>query len=204
MRTRMTKKIAIAATLLAAASGAAQAQESATVIRASHVCVACHGEGGRSTTPAIPSIAGQTREYLVAQLKDFRGQVRAETGRQGYMWGISALLDDATIDGLAAHYAAEKPAAGKPGDPTVLSIGKAIFREGLPAKKVEPCTKCHGDTGQGNGKYPRLAGQNAEYLAIQLDEFGTALRPHAKEMRAQIQGLSPSQRRALAAYIQSL
>jgi cytochrome c553 len=203
MRTR-TKRWMVAAAALAALFGAAQAQESATVIRASHVCVACHGEGGRSTNPAVPSIAGQTKDYLVAQLKDFRSQVRAEPGRQGYMWGISALLDDATIDGLAAHYAAEKPAAGKPGDATVLSIGKAIFREGLPERKVEACTKCHGEVGQGNGKYPRLAGQNAEYLAVQLDEFGTALRPHAREMRAQIQGLSPSQRRALAAYIQSL
>lgn len=202
MRTRFRSTVLAAA--IAAAAGGAQAQESVTVIRASHVCVACHGEGGRSTNPAVPSIAGQTPAYLTAQLRDFRAQVRAEPGRQGYMWGISALLDDATIDGLAAHYAAETPPAGKPGDPTVLSIGKAIFREGLPERKVEACTACHGENGQGNGRTPRLAGQNAEYLVVQLDEFGTALRPHAVQMRAQVQGLSPSHRRALAAYIQSL
>jgi cytochrome c553 len=86
----------------------------------------------------------------------------------------------------------------------VLSIGKSIFREGIPERKVEPCTKCHGENGEGEGKYPRLAGQNADYLAMQLDEFGTALRPHAVQMRSEIQGLTPSQRRALAAYIQSL
>ena len=38
--------------------------------------------------------------------------------------------------------------------------------------------------------FPRLAGQQAEYVVTQLKDFGTALRPHALVMRAEAQSLS--------------
>jgi len=55
--------------------------------------------------------------YLTEQLKDFRGQTRAEEDVQASMWGVSALLDDAMIDGLAEYFANQDPAPGKRGDP---------------------------------------------------------------------------------------
>ncbi len=36
------------------------------------LCVTCHGEDGRSTTGAYPSLAGQTLGYLVNQIKDIK------------------------------------------------------------------------------------------------------------------------------------
>ncbi len=204
-RTMRARLAALAVLALAAGGARSQPVEaSAVVLRAAHVCVACHGESGRSATAAIPSIAGQTRPYLIAQLKDFRSQVRAEPGKQGYMWGISALLDDTTIDGLATHFAAQAPAKGRVGDAEQARAGAAIFREGLPDRGVRACAGCHGVRGEGAERYPRLAGQNAEYVRMQLDDFDTALRPHAGDMRAEVRAMTPAERRAVAEYLQSL
>ncbi len=175
-----------------------------TVSRATHVCEACHGHGGRSETKTTPSLAGQSKTYLAAQLRDFRGQVRAEPGTQGYMWGISALLDDATIAGLADHYAAQAPVPGKQGNAALMRQGSRIFAEGIPSRGVRACASCHGAKGAGDEKYPRLAGQRADYLVSQLRVFRTVLRPHAELMRNEVRALKPEEMRAVAEYAQSL
>ncbi|MFO1220919.1 MAG: c-type cytochrome [Burkholderiaceae bacterium] len=202
---RTRHRLLAAALLLSAAAAQAQtaAAQSPMVVRARHVCIACHGEGGRSDNAVVPSIAGQTRDYLAAQLKDFRGQVRVEAGSRGYMWGISALLDDDTIAGLADYYAAQKPAAGRDGDASLVQTGRQLFVNGAPERGVLPCASCHGEAAQGNKEVPRLAGQQADYIVAQLKEFGTALRPHAIAMRAEVKGLSEQEMRSLATYVQS-
>jgi cytochrome c553 len=191
---------------LVLAAGAAQAQDAPadTVRRATHVCAACHGEGGRSPTRAIPSLAGQMRQYTIGQLKDFRGQIRAETGSRAYMWGVSALLDDATIDGLADYYAAQAPAPGHPGNPAQLRLGRRIFAEGISARGVRACASCHGGGGEGAAGFPRLAGQQADYVAAQLKVFRTWLRPHAVLMKQETKAMTASEMRAVAVYVQSL
>jgi cytochrome c553 len=195
--------IGIAATISGAqAQNAPNSRE--TVIRAAHVCVACHGDGGRSEIPTIPSLAGQPRNYLVAPVRDFRGQMRAEPGARGYMWGISALLDDATIDGLADHFAAQTPAQGKPGKPALVQAGREIFVNGIPARGVIPCATCHGEKALGAAGFPRLAGQHADYVYAQLKVFGTALRPHGILMRAEAKPLTETDMHAVAEYVQSL
>lgn len=40
----------------------------------------------------------------------------------------------------------------------------------------QKCSLCHGDKGQGNNTYPRLAGQNVEYLKKQLHDFKSGRR----------------------------
>ena len=39
-------------------------------------CITCHGEEGRSTTEVYPSLAGQTLNYLMIQLKDIKSGAR--------------------------------------------------------------------------------------------------------------------------------
>ena len=65
--------------------------------RATRVCAACHDASASRAEAAIPTLAAQSPMYIANQLKDFRAQKRAESDTQAYMWGISALLDDATI-----------------------------------------------------------------------------------------------------------
>jgi cytochrome c553 len=177
--------------------------DSPTVQRAVHVCAACHGEEGRSNTPVYPRLAGQMPSYIAAQLRDFRAQTRSESDWQAYMWGISALLDDATISGLAAYYAEQKPAPGKAGDPKLIEAGRKIFEQGVPARGVRACASCHGDNAEGASVFPRLAGQHAEYVLRQLKVFRTRLRPHGVIMAGETRNLTDDEMRALAQYVQS-
>ena len=202
---------AAAACALFLATGA-QAQGSGkadleAVQRAMHVCAACHGEGGRSTDARYPSLAGQMRDYTVRQLRDFRSQTRSESNSQAYMWGISALLTDEVIDGLADYYAQQTPAPGKVAAGTrkaVLAQGQRLFAAGIPDRGVRACASCHGDKGEGASAFPRLAGQQAAYVYRQLKGFGTPLRPHGVIMKNEVKALNDAQLRALASYVQSL
>ena len=188
-------------------SSAARAGEAAAdsdrVQRAVHVCAACHGEGGRSAAAVFPTLAGQMPLYVVAQLKDFRGQVRAETDVQAYMWGVSALLDDETIQGLADYYASQSPSPGKAGNSKLVELGRKIFAEGVPARGVRACATCHGDNAEGASVFPRLAGQHADYVFRQLKAFGTRLRPHGVLMKNETAHMSDPEMRAVAEYVQS-
>ena len=102
--------------LVAACSGTATEGGSAdtTVAGTVHVCSSCHGPEGRSISPTFPRLAGQQKDYLVAQLQAFRDKTRADPHAQTYMWGMAARLSDPTIDGIAAYYAAQTPVAGQP------------------------------------------------------------------------------------------
>jgi len=204
------KRIVLAAALIGAVGTATvHAQQPATPVdetvqRAVHVCNACHGEGGRSTQAAYPRLAGQLPQYTVAQLKAFRDQKRSELDTQAYMWGVSALLDDATIQGLADYYAAQAPAPGTPLPAARSAVGRKIFEMGIPARGVRPCASCHGDRGEGASVFPRLAGQHASYVLRQLNQFGTRLRPHAVLMKNETAQMTAAEKRAVAEYVQSL
>ncbi|HMY98495.1 MAG TPA: c-type cytochrome [Burkholderiaceae bacterium] len=202
-------RLALALIAAAALAGPARAQDmpdgSDLARRAVHVCAACHGEGGRSPSSDYPSLAGQPAQYTARQLMDFRAQQRAETDSKAYMWGVSALLDDATIQSLAAYYAAQTPPAAKAkAGAALLRAGRQVFEQGLPDQGVRACASCHGDKAEGAAGFPRLAGQHAAYLERQMKVFSTRLRPHGVLMKAEVSGLSPAQRKSVAAYLQSL
>lgn len=195
------------AMLVLLGTGGARAAEPATdnimVRRAVHVCAACHGEGGDSKVAVYPKLAGQQPNYVVAQLKAFRDQKRFETDTQAYMWGISALLDDEAIQGLADYYAAQPPAPGKGGNAALIKQGKKIYHDGIPSKGVRACAACHGEDAEGAAVFPRLSGQHASYVVTQLKVFRTKLRPHGIVMTGQTKALSETEMAAVAQYVQS-
>ena len=198
----------ILVSLLVTATGMVRAQGGKVpgdvVERAIHVCNACHGEGGNSPAPIYPKLAAQQPLYLAEQLKLFRAQKRSDSSPQAYMWGISALLDDATIQGLADYYAAQTPKPGKAANPKLMEQGKRIYAQGIPAHNVAACASCHGDNAEGASVFPRLAGQHAEYIVKQLQEFRTKLRPHGVVMAERVvKNMTPDEMRAVAAYLQS-
>ncbi|WP_242477773.1 c-type cytochrome [Rubrivivax gelatinosus] len=210
MRVRPRLRAAGWAALLSLASAAwAQAPangskaELPAVQRAVHVCASCHGDFGRSTHKAYPALAGQTRDYMIRQMKDFRDQARAETDIQAYMWGISALLTDEQIEGLADYYAAQTPLPGKSRNAKLEAEGKLIFEQGIGDHTVRACTSCHGGNAQGEGAAPRLAGLHADYVFRQLQAFKTPLRRHGNVMKSEALALSDAQMKALAAYVMS-
>ncbi len=179
------------------------AAQQASLKQTLYTCGTCHGTNGRSVSPTFPDLAGQSAQYLELQLQAFKDQSRADPDAQAYMWGMAARLDDALIKALARYFSSLPAAAGVPGDAALVAQGKRIFTLGIPAKQVPPCATCHGAQGEGNGPFPRLAGQHAPYLLKQLLVIQSVLRT-APVMHGVIKDLNNNQMDAVATYLQTL
>ncbi len=179
---------------------AAQASVAIDLIR--RECSTCHGAHGISVAPTFPNLAGQQAAYLEAQLKAFRDRSRADPHAQAFMWGMAAQLTDRTIADIAAYFAAQPPAPGKPADPAEVAAGKKIYEEGIAAQQVPACQTCHMKNAEGNAVFPRLAGQHRSYLEKQLEVFATGLRANPI-MHENARNLSALQISQVAAFLSS-
>jgi len=134
-----------------------------------HVCEACHGRGGNSTDPSVPSLAGQGSAYLQNQLAGFQAQRRV-----GVMSGIAMNLNGADMRDAADYFSRQIPRgdANDTADASALRRGQVIYDEGIAATNVPSCASCHALDGAGlPSLFPRLAGQHSRYLAAQLRAF---------------------------------
>jgi cytochrome c553 len=176
------------------------------VTLAEQVCSNCHGLSGNSISPNFPNLAGQVEAYSIAQLKGFKSHGRQDPAGFEYMWGLSRSLTDEQIQGLAAYYAAQKPALQRTEDNVDrLAAGKTIFENGVSAKEVPACVGCHGAQGEGMATFPRIAGQHADYLVKQLVVFQrTDERPEGSIMKTVAHALSQQDIENVAAYAQAL
>jgi cbb3-type cytochrome c oxidase subunit III len=200
-RLSISATLPIVAIVLALGTMPATAQDGARL--ASQLCVACHGMHGDSQSPMFPKLNGQTRDYLVAQLKAFGQHKRGESDARSYMWAIASQLDDATIASLADYYAQQTPTAGSAGDAALAAEGQKIFEQGLSEKGVPACASCHGAQGQGNAQFPRLAGQHGEYLMRQIGVFQNGTRANAPVMSAVAHTLGKEEAKAVTTFLQS-
>ena len=170
---------------------------------AQQVCSTCHGVTGNSVSPAFPKLAGQQREYLVAQLAEFRSHNRSSPAGAQYMWGFTNLTP-VQVQGLADYFSSQAPTFGPAGNPALEAEGRRIFSEGIPGTGVTMCSACHGSKGEGSAQFPRLAGQHADYVAKQLVIFQrTDQRPLGAAMKQVTHELSDHQIHALAVFLQS-
>jgi cytochrome c553 len=174
-----------------------------TLQRTIETCSACHGLNGRSVAPTFPNLAAQTAPYIELQLHAFKDQTRADPDAQAYMWGMAAQLNDASISGLAVYFSKQSAAGGKSGNATLIAQGRQIFMEGVPGRQIPACASCHGAQAQGNGPFPRLAGQHAPYLLKQLLVIQSVLRT-APVMHGVIKDLTRDQMQAVVAYLESI
>ena len=141
-----------------------------------HVCSSCHGPGGHSISSTFPRLAGQQKDYLIAQLTAFRDHKRADPHAQTYMWGMAARLSNPMIVALAAYYAAQPPVPGTPDNSPEAQAGRKIYTEGIPAENVPACITLPRQKGEGNSAFPRLAGQHSAYIERQLEAFASNAR----------------------------
>lgn len=163
-------------------------------------CAACHGKNGNSTDPQYPSLAGQGSRYLYEQLKDFRNGTRLSP----VMSAIVTTLSEDDMLNLAAYYSMQQPNPATPPSKTANPDGEKIYRDGIASKSVPACATCHGADGGGNfPEYPRLAGQQQQYVAQQLRNFRSQQRgnnPNAM-MRSISAHLSDAEIDAVARYV---
>jgi cytochrome c553 len=133
-------------------------------------CARCHGIDGLGRgTGAFPRLAGQRYEYLSDSLRAYAQGDR----HSGVMEPVAANLGADDMQAIARYYAGLPPggpAAPVTGDPDV-AFGRRIASEGIPARLIPACSECHGPGRQRNPHYPRLAGQYAGYLQLQLEIY---------------------------------
>ncbi|NIE56843.1 cytochrome c [Burkholderia sp. Ax-1735] len=167
------------------------------------VCSNCHGATGVSVSPTFPKLAGQRKEYLVDQLTDFKNHTRSDPNAKRFMWGFTHLTD-AQIDDLATYFSSQHVTLGDTGDLLLISEGKSIYMSGVPDKGVAACIGCHGQHGEGMSRFPRLAGQHADYVMKQLKVFReTDTRPRGAVMKSVCSNMSEQDMRAVAAYVEA-
>jgi cytochrome c553 len=164
-------------------------------------CVACHGSDGNSQAPMFPKLAGQHAGYLVKQLEDFKAQRRNSQFMTPTVEALS--VDD--FKNLAAFFASRKPAPGVVNNPALIPAGKALYDDGNPASGLPACAGCHGDDGAGNERFPRLAGQHADYTIDQMRQYAAGQRTNGRRlMQTVAKRMTDAEARAVAEYIASL
>ena len=172
------------------------------------VCAACHGADGNSQIAANPKLAGQIPEYLHKQLTTFKaaGGKKAERANP-VMAGMAANLSPEDMRNLAAYFSGQtaKPGAAKSKD--LVALGQKIYRGGIAGKGVAACASCHGPNGAGMpSQYPRVSGQHAEYVEVQLKAFRAGERANDpnSSMRLVAAKLSDREIQAVADYVAGL
>ena len=167
------------------------------------VCTACHGNGGVSTNPIWPNLAGQHAQYIAKQLHDFKDQKRTNP----QMSPMAVSLTNQDIQDLGAYYASQKSATGD-ASPKNLAAGEKLYRAGNPETGVVACMACHGPDGAGNpaAKYPLLSGQHSAYIVSTLMAFKSETRANDEKsiMRIIAGDMTNAEIEAVANYIQGL
>ena len=118
-----------------------------------------------------------------------------------------ANLTDQDIEDLAAYYSSQKQTLGKAKEQYVAE-GEKIYRGGNLASGAAACTACHGPQGMGlaQANFPRLAGQHADYLILQLQAFEKGTRKNSPNgmMEDISHRLTDEQMKAVCSYIEGL
>jgi cytochrome c553 len=182
----MRSKAVAAVAALAATAAMAQPQPAGV-----EACTVCHGPGGNSPTPTIPSLAGQPRTFIENQLVLIREGLRDVPAMKAVMGG----LNDEEIVSLAKHFSAQ---------PVVLPAGPVDAekrRLGAEVSKRALCGTCHLPGYTGQNQVPRLAGQHEAYLLPTMKMYRDKPDPgRDTAMSAALYGLSDADLAALAHY----
>jgi cytochrome c553 len=130
------------------------------------VCIDCHGERGVSTTPGVPSLAGQQPAYLIVATQEYADGSRGHAGKEQMLQG----LDQVDIEKMAMYFSAQAPRLREPppfGDP---QQGEAL---------TAVCGSCHGARGISHEPLiPNLAGQEPTYLVNAIKAYREQERSH--------------------------
>jgi cytochrome c553 len=187
-------------------------------------CSGCHEMDGKSQLPYIPRLAGLSASYSARRLASFRamasppvdeaidrilhigsprGDAAVARGARAHMVGVASAISDQETNAAAQWYAEQPPAPGKNRKGRDFEGGANLFNKGLDSQGVHACQSCHGSNAEGNGRAPRLAGQNSGYVMEQLAHFRAGQRCDSPEMTEIARNMANDQARAIALYLQT-
>ena len=130
-------------------------------------CARCHGTDRRGPASSlVPVLHGQPGQFLTSALQAFARGRRAS----GIMEPVATDLTAEATQRVAEFYSGLAPPPPAPSnesaDAASLERGREIANRGVPAERIPPCVICHGADALPN--YPRLAGQNLQYMTGRL------------------------------------
>ncbi len=179
--------------LLAATS--AQAADAEALRQLVQTCGACHGADGNSPMPEVPSLAGQPKQFITTQLVMFREGRRLNP----VMAALTANISNADINALGGYFAA------LPAMATSAPQSDGHQQAGRARAEQLNCVQCHGAALKGQQHIPRLAGQQAAYLRIQLQGFKAQTRFDMDgNMTSAAQAMTADDIELLATYLAAL
>jgi cytochrome c553 len=157
------------------------------------LCFGCHGAGGNSVNPEIPSIAGQPKVFIENQLVLMREGLRPAPQMQPIVKGMK----DAEISQLAEHFS-KLPAKSMESGPT----DAALIKQGEARAKASRCGVCHLADYSGQNQVPRLAGQREQYLGTEMLAYRDSKRQGGDTVMAEaLRGVSDADIKALAHFL---
>lgn len=135
------------------------------------MCIGCHGiVGYQASFPEVykvPKISGQGGKYIASALNAYKKGER----KHPTMRSIADSLSDQDIADVSAYYEAHGKVEG------ATLPDKAAEPKGQVAEllKKGACASCHGENFAKpiDPSYPKLAGQNADYLFVALKSYKT-------------------------------
>ncbi|MDE0271682.1 MAG: c-type cytochrome [Gammaproteobacteria bacterium] len=199
---RQSKLLAILAFFggIALAQGDEQATEPSIAEAGERVasqCAECHGEGGRSQTRDVPSIAGFSMLATMELLDTYRRGLReARTvelpdGTKTDMVEVVDSLSNADEWAVVIYYANQQ------WQPHEQPFDADLARQGAEIH-AEKCDRCHYDGGRDpESDLPISAGQWREYLVAEFDNFDSGRRAMSDKMREKYDTLSAAEKRAI-------
>ena len=126
-------------------------------------CARCHGdETGPPKSELVPVLHGQPRDMLENALRDYLSGERSS----GIMQTAASGLSSDEVAELAAYYAGLEPPRRTTDTAALSGHGRELAESGDPARRIPACMSCHSESAL--PVYPRLAGQNARYIASRL------------------------------------
>jgi cytochrome c553 len=140
-------------------------------------CLSCHGrEGQRPPSNLVPLLHGLRREYLVEQLEAFRSGRR----QSGIMQPVAAALPQSAVQGVADFYArlVPPPVLARDAALDIIEKGKVLATQGSAYQQIPACLTCH--RSDAVAIFPRLHGQNADYLTGRLQRWKAGNGPNTE------------------------
>lgn len=163
-------------------------------------CDDCHGTGGRSEKPDIPSIAGFSEFAIMDLMQTYRDGLREgrrmerADGTETDMVEVSRAITDEELEAVALHYAGKTwMPHPQPFDSRRAQRGKAVHRV--------KCAKCHIEGGSiPEADLAILAGQWRDYLTSQFQAFDDKTRRMVPKMESKYESLSDADKQALVEF----
>lgn len=177
--------------------------------RKNALCIGCHGIVGFKTgfpeVYRVPKLHGQNAQYIANALSAYKRGERSHPS----MRAIAETLTEQDMADLGAYFeSVVSDAPPRPGRSSADEMpGKSLVDRG-------GCQACHGEnfTKPLDGSYPKLAGQNGDYLYVALRAYKASENARKKQwigrtnpvMGAMTSQFSDEQLRAIADYLASL